>query len=432
MNRILLAGMACLWVQPAVAQLSDLELNLADYIDAHHEEAIELLIEVVNINSGTQNFAGVAAVGQVFRERFDALGMNTQWIDGSAWNRAGHLVARTNPAQANGPHLLLIGHLDTVFQSDSPFQEYEYLGDYIAKGPGIADMKGGDVIILQALAALHDQGLLHDMAITVYLTGDEESSGDAVLARADMQATAQQADIALGFENGDGDPTTAIPARRGYASWELRVAGNPAHSSQIFQEEVGSGAIFEASRILNAFHEELGGEQYLTFNPGIIMGGTELNFASDEGRGDAFGLPNVVAQQAIARGDLRMISNAQIARARATMERIVNENLPLTSAELVFDSGMPPFPDSEGNRRLLELFSQASQDLGFGAVTAVDPSRAGAADISYVGEFVEMAIDGMGMGGADDHTVNETGDLESMRVQAKRAAILMHRLETRN
>lgn len=414
--------------QGANAQLTTVEQALADYVDQHHEEAIELLVDVVNINSGTQNFDGVRQVGQIFRQRFDALGMETQWIDGSSWNRAGHLVASTNPANQQGPHLLLIGHLDTVFQGDSPFQAYAYLGDNIASGPGIADMKGGDVIILQALSALQDQGLLEQMKITVYMTGDEESSGDQVLARAHMETAAREADIALGFENGDGNPATAIPARRGYASWELRVGGNPAHSSQIFQPEVGAGAIFELSRILNSFYQELSDEQYLTFNPGVVIGGTELEFDSDEGRGNAFGLANVVSQQAIARGDLRMISTSQTERARATMERIVRENLPLTNAELSFDPGMPPFPNSEGNTRLLGYFSQVSQELGHGPVSAVDPSRAGAADISYVGDYVDMAIDGMGMGGANDHTVNETGDLDSMRIQARRAAVLINRL----
>ncbi len=415
----------------ALSQLSAIEQGLRDYIDTHHEEAIELLIEIVNINSGTQNLAGVTEVGRILRQRFDGLDMDTEWIDGSAWNRAGHLVARNTKPNNSGPHILLIGHLDTVFQIDSPFQEYEYLGDYIAKGPGVADMKGGDIIILQALSALKDQGLLEQMNITVVMTGDEESTGPSEYteqARAALVAAAQDADIALGFENGDGNPSTAIPARRGYANWELRVKGNPAHSSQIFQDEVGAGAIFEISRILNSFYEELSEEEYLTFNPGIIIGGTELNFDSDTNRGDSFGLSNVVSQDAIARGDLRMISNEQTMRARSAMEAIVARNLPLTDAKFLMDAGMPPFQDSEGNRRLLGMFSQASQDLGYGEVTAVDPSRAGAADISYVGDYVEMAIDGLGMGGANDHTVDETGDLETLHMQAKRAAILMHRL----
>ena len=265
---------------PVLGQLSTTEQDLAAYIDDHHDEAIALLAEVVNINSGTQNFAGVTAVGRVFQQRFDALGLQTQWIDGSAWNRAGHLRAQhLNPA-SESPHILLIGHLDTVFQSDSPFQRFTNLGNNIASGPGVADMKGGDVIILQALSALRELSLLDAMNITVFMTGDEESTGSGMLqtlARADLVAVARDADIALGFENGDGNPATAIPARRGYASWELRVHGNPSHSSQIFQPEVGAGAIFEIARILNSFYEELGNEQYLTFNPGVIIGATHAD-----------------------------------------------------------------------------------------------------------------------------------------------------------
>ena len=416
---------------PVQAQLSDTERRLADYIDTHHSEAIALLEEVVNINSGTQNFAGVATVGRVFQARFAALGLETEWIDGSAWNRSGHLRASSLNPSSDAPHILLIGHLDTVFQIDSPFQRYTDLGNNIASGPGIADMKGGNVIILQALSALREAGLLETMNLTVFLTGDEESTGSGALqtlARADLVASARAADIALGFENGDGNPATAIRARRGYASWELRVQGNPSHSSQIFQEEVGAGAIFEITRILNSFYEELGNEQYLTFNPGVILGGTELELDSDAGRGSAFGLPNVVAQTAVARGDLRMLYPEQTTRARATMERIVANNRPGTAAELSFDSGMPPFEDRESNRQLLGWFSEVSEDLGHGPVTAVDPSRAGAADISFVSDYIAMAIDGIGMGGANDHTVNETGDLKSLRIQSRRAAVLLHRL----
>lgn len=431
MKQLLLATLTLLLTPYSFAQLSTVEETLSVYIDTHHDSALQLLERVVNINSGTQNLQGVREVGDVFRQRFEALGLETEWVDGSNWNRGGHLVARNFKSSNSGPRLLLIGHLDTVFQIDSPFQRYEVLPDNIASGPGIADMKGGDVIILQALSALAEQDLLSAMNITVYMTGDEESIGPSEnqgMARAHMVSAAQQADIALGFENGDGNPATAIPARRGYASWELHVKGKPAHSSQIFQQEVGAGAIFEISRILSSFYQELAGEQYLTFNPGVIIGGTELDFDSDESRGNAFGLSNVVSQDAIARGDLRMISAEQTQRARATMEAIVARNLPSTNAEFRFDEGMPPFPDSESNRRLLGYFSQVSQDLGFGEVSAVDPSRAGAADISYVGDYVDMAIDGMGMGGANDHTVNETGDLESLRIQAKRAAVLIYRL----
>ncbi len=410
----------------AQVQLSDVEQALARYVDKHNNEALALLEQVVNINSGTMNFAGVRQVGDIFRAKFDALGFVTHWIDGQPFQRAGHLVAER---AGKGMRLLLIGHLDTVFEPNSPFQRYEVIDDSTARGPGIGDMKGGDVIIVQALAALQDVGALQDINITVVMTGDEERSGRPLdLARKDLIDAAKAADIAIGFENGDGNPTTAIVTRRGSTGWTLRVKGKPAHSSQIFREDVGAGAIYEAARILNAFYEELAGEQYLTFNPGLILGGTDVDYDTSQARGSAFGKNNVVAGQVVVSGDLRTISPVQLEDAKAGMQAIVNRHRPQTSAELKFRDSYPPLAPTVGNRRLLKVFDQVSRDLGFGPVTEVDPMRAGAADVSFTAGHVEMAIDGLGLGGADDHTVKETGDLRTLPMQTKRAAVLLYRL----
>lgn len=416
-----------LFAATAFAQLSQTEKRFASYIDAHNDEALILLEELVNINSGTMNFAGVKEVGMVLMEKFEALGMEVEWKDGEAWNRAGHLVARTEGGK--GKKILLIGHLDTVFELESPFQEYKQLNNSTASGPGIADMKGGDVVILQALSALHDAGLLKDMNIQVVLTGDEELSGDPLsLSKRDLIEAAKWADIALGFENGDGNPATANVARRSSSGWTLKVAGEAAHSSQVFKERVGAGAIYEASRILNDFYETLAGEEYLTFNPGVILGGTlvEFNPAIDGGR--ATGKSNVVAKDVVVTGDIRTISPEQLQRTQQTMKEIVSGHLPKTAATITFEDGYPPFAPTEGNYELLQQFSKVSTDLGFMEVRAVDPSNAGAADISFTSEYIEMGLDGLGMGGANDHTVNETGDLKVLPMQAKRAAVLIHRL----
>ena len=403
-----------------------IEQALVKHVDEHKDLAMALLEQVVNINSGTMNFDGVKKVGDIFREKFSALGFETRWVDGTAFERSGHLVAEHT---GKGPRLLLIGHLDTVFEADSPFQRFQVIDDSTASGPGIGDMKGGDVIIVQALGALHEVGVLKDMNITVVMTGDEERSGRPLdLARKDLIEAAKAADIAIGFENGDGDPTTAIVTRRGSTGWTLRVKGKPAHSSQIFREDVGAGAIYEAARILNAFYEKLAGEQYLTFNPGLILGGTDVDYEASQDRGSAFGKNNVVAGQVVVSGDLRTISPAQLERAKATMQAIVSRHRPQTSAGLKFRDSYPPLAPTAGNRRLLKIFDQVSRDLGFGPVTEVDPMRAGAADVSFTAGHVEMAIDGLGLGGADDHTVNETGDLRTLPLQAKRAAVLLYRL----
>ncbi len=257
------------------SQLTDEEKMLVEYVDKHNADGLALLEQVVNINSGTMNSAGVRKVSDIFRGKLEALGFKTRWVSGKSFNRSGHLIAERT---GQGPRLLLIGHLDTVFESDSPFQKFEMINDSTASGPGIGDMKGGDVIIVQALQALSDVGVLKDMNVAVIMTGDEERPGKPLeLARRDLIDAAKLADIAIGFENGDGDPTTAIVARRSSSHWQLTVHGKPAHSSQLFQESVGAGAIYEAARILNGFYERLAGQQYLTFNPGRILGGTDVN-----------------------------------------------------------------------------------------------------------------------------------------------------------
>ena len=410
----------------ASSPLSSGERSLVAYVDAHNQEALALLERVVNINSGTQNFAGVQEVGRVFRAEFDALGFSTQWVDGAPFKRAGHLVA-DHPGK--GPRILLIGHLDTVFEKDSPFQKMERIDDGTARGPGIIDMKGGNVVMIAALKALHAAGVLHDMNVVAVMTGDEEDAGEPLsAARQALVTAAKGADVAIGFEDGPADPKLAVTARRGTTGWEVRVKGAPAHSSQIFREDIGYGAVYELARILNTFREKMAGEAHLTFNPGVMLGGTTVEFDAVQLRGSAFGKTNVVAEHAVVSGDLRALSKEQFDKAKAAMAEIVAASLPHTSATIRFDEGYPPMAPSAGNTKLLAMYDQASRDLGFGAVAAVSPDRAGAADVSFAAEYVKTALDGVGLMGHSDHTVKETADLSTLSSQTKRMAVLLQRL----
>jgi glutamate carboxypeptidase len=402
------------------------ERAIVAYVDAHNGEALLLLERIVNINSGTQNVSGVREVGAIFTAAFEKLGFTTRWVDGGAFRRAGHLIAE-HPGR--GPKILLIGHLDTVFERDSPFQKFQRIDAKTAKGPGIIDMNGGDVIILQALAALGSAGALKEMNVTVVLTGDEEDGGRPLaLSRAALVAAAKGADAAIGFEDGPGDPRYAVTARRGVLDWQLRVTGTPAHSSQIFREEFGHGAIFEAARILNAFREKMSGEEHLTFNPGVILGGTATDYDATNVRGSASGKTNITAAETVVAGDLRTLSPAQLDKATKTMREIVGTASPKTSATITFGEGYPPLAPTGGNTRLLAIYDRASRDLGFGAVTAVNPDKAGAADVSFVAAEAKMILDGVGLMGHDDHTPGETADLSTLPSQTKRAAITLYRL----
>ena len=415
--------------QIAFAQAQTLtaaERTVASAVDSHNRDALALLERLVNINSGTMNFAGVRQVGDILRAQFDTLGFKTRWVDGAAFHRAGHLVAE-HPGP--GPKILLIGHLDTVFEPTSPFQRFQKLNDSTAGGPGIIDMKGGDVILLYALRALRDAGMLDKMNVTVVYDGDEEEAGTPVdAARRALVDAATGARVALGFEDGAADPKTAVISRRSAGSWTLKTTGHPAHSSQIFKPEVGAGAVYEASRILHEFYTRLSTERYLTFNPGLALGGTLLKVDSTGTDGSASGKRNVVAEHMEVTGDLRTLSPAQHDKAKRTMQDIVSHHLPQTSATIEFDDGYPPMAPTEGNKRLLAMYDRASRDLGFGGVVAVDPSRAGAADVSFIASKVPMIIDGIGLSGHDDHTEKETADLRMLAPMTKRAALLMYRL----
>lgn len=434
MKRQIIAALVCsasiLLSFSGHAALSGDEQKMAEFIEQRKDDAMDLLEQSVNINSGTMNFTGVKKVAEVLMPEFEALGFEVWFEDGKDFNRAGHLIAKHEGGK--GPKMLLIGHLDTVFEPASPFQTFTQVDDKHIKGPGVADMKGGNIIMLEALRALHASGKLASMNIMVVITGDEELSGRPLaLSKKALIDGAKWADIALGFENGDGNPATANVSRRGSVGWVLTVTGTPSHSSQVFKPTVGAGAIYEASRILTRFYEKLRSEQSLTFNPGKIMGGTEVTHDKANNSGTAFGKNNVVAEFAVVTGDIRAVSQEQLTRVQHKMRDIVQQNLPKTKAVIEFGEGYPPLSPKPGNKKLLSLYSEVSQDLGQGSVAAVDPLNAGAADVSFTSEYVDMALDGLGMSGSSGHTVNETAVISALPEQAKRAAILMSRLSER-
>ena len=418
--------------------LSSEESRLVREVESREAASRDLLARIVDINSGTMNFDGVREVASVLRPELDRLGFRTLWVDGATFHRAGHLVAereaRARDRRPPAPRLLLIGHLDTVFEKESAFQKLELLPGDRARGPGVIDMKGGDVVMLRALQALFATGDLDAVSVTVVLTGDEEKAGAPLsLSRRALRDAADRSDIALGFEDGSGRPETAVIARRGSTEWILTTGGNPAHSSQIFRDDVGPGAIFEAARILEEFRKQLSGEKLVTFSPGVIVGGTDAELDLAEARGQAFGKSNVVAGIARVQGDLRTISPERLEAAKSRMRAIVAEHLPKTSGEIQFEDGYPPMAPSEGNAELLALYDRASRDLGLGPVAPTDPGAAGAADVAFAATRVgrKMAIDGIGLMGSDDHTDRETADLSTLASQSKRAALLMYRLAHR-
>ncbi|MDQ2974772.1 MAG: M20/M25/M40 family metallo-hydrolase [Acidobacteriota bacterium] len=399
-------------------KLSSDEQKILSYVDAHKDEAVALLENVVNIESPTENIAGVKQVGMVFQKELESLGLTAKWIDmPPEMQRAGHLLAQTTGTK--GKRVLLLGHIDTVLRGEKFRREGNR-----AFGTGTADMKAGDVVLLYALKALQAAGALKDTRIVVMLTGDEEDAGRPLqISRGHMVTAAKNADLALSFEAAVDSAATV--GRRGSSNWTLEVTGRTGHSAGIFKADAGTGAIFEAARIINQFYETLHTEKYLTFNPSVIVGGTQAKL--DETTGTATGKTNVIPAKVVVNGDLRFISQEQKESARARMREIVAHGLPGTTAKITFDDGYPAMTPNEGNVALLKQLDQVSQDLGFGKVVALDPGERGAGDIAFVSHLIP-GLDGIGARGGGSHAPGEFMDLKSLPMLTKRAAILIYRL----
>jgi glutamate carboxypeptidase len=422
---------------PAAASaqgISPEEKAMVAYIDANEQASNTLLEKLVNINSGTHNLEGVRAVGKVLMPQLEQLGFKVRWVPMDEVHRAGTLVAEhpcPEPGKC-GKRLLLIGHMDTVFEKDSPFQTYTVNG-HIGTGPGVNDMKGGLVDMLYALKALQAAGVLKQMEITIVLSGDEEAHGEPPeIARRDMLAAAKHSDVALEFEGTprfDGVFYGSV-SRRSSISWHIDTTGESGHSSAIFSDSKGYGAIYELTRILDAFRTQLP-EQYLTFNVGMVLGGTSVEVNKDEIAGSATGKGNVIPPTAFASGDIRTISNEQTDRVEKKMEAIVAQHLAKTNATIKFGEGYPAMAPTAESRAVLGILNQVNASLGFATMPELDPMKRGAGDIAFVSPPLP-GLAGIGATGDGAHAPGETIDLSAQPINTKRDALLMYRLSKLN
>lgn len=417
--------------QAQIANLAPTELKMVQIIDGDKQQSIDLLRQLVEINSGTKNLEGLREVGKVLMPRFEALGFKVRWVPMDEVQRAGTLVAEHRCPESGkcGKRVLLIGHMDTVFEKDSPFQHFQMIDDHTASGPGTDDMKGGLVVMLSALKALQESGALDHADIKVVLSGDEEAAGHPLeIARREMIDAAKSSDAGLEFEatarvNGVYYGSTS---RRGSITWRIEAGGRTGHSSGVFGSEMGYGAIYELTRILDSFRTQLP-EQYLTLNVGLILGGTTAEANAQETGGEASGKPNIIAPKAIAIGDLRCISNEQVERVEGKMRSIVAQHLPKTDATINFYEAYPAQAPTARNKALLKLLNHVNRSLGQPDMPELDPLKRGAGDSAFVAQYIPT-LAGVGSSGSGDHSADEKIDLNSLPINSKRAALLMYRL----
>jgi len=421
--RTALAALALL----TTAATSAPEKRMGEVVASEAPRHEALLEKLVLQNSGSLNLAGVKAVGEMMRAELTPLGFTVDWVDMTATGRAGHIVA-THKGNGRGKRILLIGHLDTVFEPDSPFTGWKREGDRVT-GPGVGDDKGGLVVIVAALRAMQAAGTLRNADIKIVLTGDEEKTGAPLeVARRDLVDAGKWADIALEYENvaRDGDQEYATTARRSSTNWELVTTGKTGHSSGIFNAAMGYGAVYEMARILDEFRRTLA-EPNLTYNASVVVGGTPAALDDAGVKGTAEGKTNVIPARAVVRGDLRSLTPEQDAKAKAAMTAIVARHLPGTQASIRFFEGYPSMPPTAANRALMNELNAVNRDLGLPELLEMDPAKRGAADSSFVAADA-VTLGGMGVAGGGAHAVGEWVDLASLPRQALRSAVLISRL----
>ena len=421
-----LLALALALAAPALADgLSSGEQKIAASVKSHHDESVALLEKLVDVNSGTLNIAGVAKIAEMLRPEFERLGLKVTWTPMPDIGRAGTFVAEHHGGK--GKKILKIAHLDTVFEPDSPFQTYKRSGDSV-EGPGVSDIKGGIVVILDALQALKDAGLLDKASVTVFLSGDEEKPGHPLAtARRDLIAAGKTHDLALDFEamSREGGKDTIHIGRRGALAWRLSATGASGHSSGVGKDG-GFGAVYEVARIVDQFRVELA-EPHLTHNASLIAGGAAAEIDEQATHATISGKDNIIPGKAYAAGDVRALSEDQAERVKKKMQDIVGHHLDKTGAEISFEEGYPAMAPTPASQALFDQLSKINADMGLGALNEGDPDKRGAGDIAFVARDLPGLV-GMGLAGKGSHAVGETADLASLDPQAERAAILIARL----
>ncbi|MEZ6196304.1 MAG: M20/M25/M40 family metallo-hydrolase [Planctomycetota bacterium] len=253
--------------------LSAIESAVLDRVRALGPRLESRLAELVEVNSYTVNTAGVDAVARILEVWLEELGFAVQTIRDPGVGA--HLVARR---PGTGPRILLVGHSDTVFPPDHPVGGFRIDPEDPSRilGPGVTDMKGGNVVMLGALEALAGEGRLAGLDLTVFFSGDEEIGSPAGARH--LEALAREADLALVFETGselEGDATTFVTERKGIGRARIEVAGVESHAGA--RKERGLSAALSAARKIEALEALNDPARGTSVNVGLVSAGTAVN-----------------------------------------------------------------------------------------------------------------------------------------------------------
>lgn len=406
-------------VVPIETSLSKAELAMVAWVDERQELILNELSKHVDMNTGTGNIDGLDQYRNLLETELSSLGLATQThssapldvltCEGGQVKIADHLSATLNGG--DGQKVLINGHMDTVFSAGDEFQSLKIEEDGTLKGPGVADMKGGIVIMLNALRAIKEQGLLTDVNLTVLFNSDEEigSLGSRNL----IEATAKQHDIGLVFEGSYNNVVTR--ARKGLGQARIRVTGRESHAGGAHEDGV-SANLELAHKIVNI--EALTDySEKLTVNTGVMMGGEKRNTVP--GCADAY-------------VDMRFPTLAGGNKLKAGIEKIANTrytsnakypNLPKTESWAVLHRPVKP-----EHPVVDELIAEAMGISALVGAPIVGTRYSGGGTDGSIAQSVGLpTMDSLGMDGKGAHSSRETSSVKSLIERTKLAAIMLAR-----
>ncbi|MEU3254834.1 M20/M25/M40 family metallo-hydrolase [Streptomyces sp. NPDC006997] len=371
------------------------------------------LAELVGVDSGSHSPDGVNRVAALLTARLDALGFEVERVtlpDGADGQRFGDaLVARRAgalPAAQGGRRVLLLGHMDTVFEDGTAAERPFTIRGGRAHGPGVSDDKGGLLAGLLALDLLRAAGVEAYREVVLLATPDEEIGSPA--SRPLTERLAAESDVALALEcareNGD-----LVCARKGVADFRVTVTGTAAHAG--IEPERGANAALAAAHLVVAFQALNGNWDGVTVNVGVIRAGTRAN---------------IVCPEAELRVEVRSATAAGIDAARAALDAAASRPVvPGTRARVEQLDFCPPLEPSPGVRRLLATARELGAELG---VPVRATATGGVGDANFVAGVGIPVLDGLGPVGGADHTPEEWLDLTTVRHRAALLAALVARL----
>lgn len=382
--------------------------QMVEQAESLMEQYLDDLQTIVNIDSGTYTKSGIDRVADYLQERFQSFGFSTSIEHQEQYGN--HLVATHTGNASNGQHILLIGHIDTVFAEGEaqrrPFALSTQNGTRIATGPGVLDMKSGVLIGMYGLHILIDSQQAGYQRVTFVCNSDEEIGSPS--SKPLIQELARQADAAIILEPGRAKGTV-VSSRRGSGQYRVEVRGISAHAG--VEPQRGRNAILELSYQVQKMQALNGTVPGTTLSVGIIHGGERTN---------------VVPDYAYCDMDVRASDKAGIQAMEAAMHKVTTEHaLPDTQIKLSGSMLSMPFERNKLNARLIQQAKEAGKELG---LHIEDVGSGGASDANNTSAVGTPTIDGLGAGGGLAHNPGEYIELDYLPTRIALLAGLVRRI----